>query len=141
MLMRRSNTKSADVPLLFRFAKTMKQRRWRLAGAAMLVGTLAVTAATLAVENELQRLGPPSLATAQDVSTVVIDRDGKLLRAFTTSEGRWRLPVTRAEVFDFSAARLAVVPAAVAARPDLGPVVGECALQFASERHVRAEVR
>ena len=76
----------------------MKQRRWRLAGAAMLVGTLAVTAATLAVENELQRLGPPSLATAQDVSTVVIDRDGKLLRAFTTSEGRWRLPVTRADV-------------------------------------------
>jgi penicillin-binding protein 1C len=98
MLMRRSNTKSADVPLLFRFAKTMKQRRWRLAGAAMLVGTLAVTAATLAVENELQRLGPPPLATAQDVSTVVIDRDGKLLRAFTTSEGRWRLPVTRADV-------------------------------------------
>ncbi len=38
-------------------------------------------------------LGPPDLKEARRVSTVVLDRDGRLLRAFTTAEGRWRLPV------------------------------------------------
>jgi penicillin-binding protein 1C len=32
------------------------------------------------------------------VSTVVLDRDGELLRPFTTAGGRWRLPVTIADV-------------------------------------------
>ncbi|WP_417310678.1 penicillin-binding protein 1C [Devosia sp.] len=32
------------------------------------------------------------------VSTVVLDRDGQLLRPFTTSDGRWRLPVTPGDV-------------------------------------------
>ena len=32
------------------------------------------------------------------VSTVVVDRSGKLLRPFTTDEGRWRLPVALADV-------------------------------------------
>ena len=31
-------------------------------------------------------------------STVVVDRDGRLLRAFTLPDGRWRLPVTPDEV-------------------------------------------
>jgi penicillin-binding protein 1C len=31
-------------------------------------------------------------------STIVVDRDGKLLRPFTIVDGRWRLPVTRADV-------------------------------------------
>jgi penicillin-binding protein 1C len=36
-------------------------------------------------------LGP--LAQAQQVSTSVIDRNGKLLRAYAMADGRWRLPV------------------------------------------------
>ena len=31
-------------------------------------------------------------------STLVVDRDGRLLRPYTTPEGRWRLPATRADV-------------------------------------------
>jgi penicillin-binding protein 1C len=59
---------------------------------------LCVAAAGAVVKNELRRIGPPPLAAADDLSTVVLDRDGELLRAFTTSEGRWRLPVGRNEV-------------------------------------------
>jgi penicillin-binding protein 1C len=38
-------------------------------------------------------LGPLPLAQAQQVSTSVIDRNGKLLRAYAMADGRWRLPV------------------------------------------------
>jgi penicillin-binding protein 1C len=38
-------------------------------------------------------LGPPPLAQAQQVSISVVDRNGKLLRAYAMADGRWRLPV------------------------------------------------
>ena len=38
-------------------------------------------------------LGPLPLAQAQRVSTTIIDRNGKLLRAYAMADGRWRLPV------------------------------------------------
>jgi penicillin-binding protein 1C len=38
-------------------------------------------------------LGPLPLAQAQQVSPSVIDRNGKLLRAYAMADGRWRLPV------------------------------------------------
>src|SRR5882724_10932870 len=38
-------------------------------------------------------LGPLPLASAREVSTTVVDRNGKLLRAYATADGRWRLPV------------------------------------------------
>jgi penicillin-binding protein 1C len=38
-------------------------------------------------------LGPLPLAQARQVSTTVIDRNGKLLRAYAMADGRWRLPV------------------------------------------------
>jgi len=38
-------------------------------------------------------LGPLPLEQAQRVSTSIIDRNGKLLRAFAMADGRWRLPV------------------------------------------------
>lgn len=40
-----------------------------------------------------QKMGPLSFAKAEDLSTIVLDRKGKLLRAFTTTGERWRLPV------------------------------------------------
>src|SRR6185312_5619923 len=39
----------------------------------------------------LDRAYPPPLAEAGLVSTEIVDRDGSLLRAFATPEGRWRL--------------------------------------------------
>ena len=44
------------------------------------------------------QLGPPPLEAATDGSVVVLDRDGKLLRPFTTKDGRWRLPVDETKV-------------------------------------------
>ena len=38
-------------------------------------------------------LGPLPLEQARKVSTTVVDRNGKLLRAFAMADGRWRLPV------------------------------------------------
>ncbi|MCP4934651.1 MAG: penicillin-binding protein 1C [bacterium] len=40
-----------------------------------------------------QKMGPLSITKADDLSTIVLDRNGELLRAFTTKSGRWRLPV------------------------------------------------
>jgi penicillin-binding protein 1C len=39
-------------------------------------------------------LGPIPLGEGLEFSTVVVDRDGRLLRPFATIEGRWRLPAT-----------------------------------------------
>ena len=43
------------------------------------------------------RIAPPPLAIPP-VSTVVLDKDGALLRAFTVGAGRWRLPVALDDV-------------------------------------------
>ncbi len=64
-------------------------KRWRLmaAGAG---GALAAVALAAAVY--VQSLGPAPLGRELDTSHVVLDRGGKLLRAYATPEGRWRLP-------------------------------------------------
>jgi penicillin-binding protein 1C len=38
-------------------------------------------------------LGPLPLAETRHVSTTIVDRNGKLLRAYAMADGRWRLPV------------------------------------------------
>jgi penicillin-binding protein 1C len=43
-------------------------------------------------------MDPVSLEAANQVSVTVLDRDGKLLRPFTTADGRWRLPLEPSEV-------------------------------------------
>lgn len=44
------------------------------------------------------RAFPPPLPLASDISTVVTDRQGRLLRAFALPKGMWRLPVTADQV-------------------------------------------
>jgi penicillin-binding protein 1C len=51
-----------------------------------------------AVAGLLQAFGPAPLGRDLEVSTLALDRNGKLLRAYLTSEGRWRLPATRDQV-------------------------------------------
>ncbi len=46
----------------------------------------------------LHALGPLDLSALQRGSAIAVDRDGRLLRAFTTDDGRWRLPVRTQEV-------------------------------------------
>jgi penicillin-binding protein 1C len=67
-----------------------------LIGAGTLAGIAAVCAGGAYVA--IDRLGPPNLEATQNVSTTVLDRRDRLLRAFTTPDGRWRLPVEAADV-------------------------------------------
>jgi penicillin-binding protein 1C len=46
----------------------------------------------------IQALGPAPLGRDLEFSKLVVDRNGKLLRPYLTSAGRWRLPATRSEV-------------------------------------------
>jgi penicillin-binding protein 1C len=52
----------------------------------------------LALELAARLMAPPSLERAGQLSTVVLDRRDRLLRAFTTPDGIWRLPVTAGDV-------------------------------------------
>jgi penicillin-binding protein 1C len=68
---------------------TQSSRRWKpvaalAAGVMLLVVGIAIAWVVL--------LGPVPLGTRLEFSAVVVDRDGRLLRPYATSEGRWRLP-------------------------------------------------
>jgi len=59
---------------------------------------LGLLAAGVALERFVAALGPLNLGVAEERSTVVLDREGRLLRAFATPDGRWRLPIATADV-------------------------------------------
>jgi penicillin-binding protein 1C len=61
-----------------------------LAGSALL--------AALAGAAWVYSLGPPPLGKDLETSHVVIDREGRLLRAYATTEGRWRLSAAEKDV-------------------------------------------
>ena len=62
------------------------------------LGTAASVVAGSGAYVAIDRLGPPNLEQTTEVSTTVLDRHDRLLRAFTTDDGRWRLPVEAYEV-------------------------------------------
>jgi penicillin-binding protein 1C len=71
-------------------------RRWfGIAGALAFMLGLVLPGAWISYK---QRLGAIDVTAAREGSTIVVDRDGRLLRAFTLADGRWRLPVTVHEV-------------------------------------------
>jgi penicillin-binding protein 1C len=55
------------------------------------IGVLALAAIAICTAY-VASLGPVPIGAHLDVSKVVLDRDGRLLRAYATKEGRWRLP-------------------------------------------------
>ena len=71
-------------------------RRW------LCLSLVTVFIATAAVLSGgawwIASLGPPPLGEGLGFSTLVVDRDGKLLRPYTTLDGRWRLPASREHV-------------------------------------------
>jgi penicillin-binding protein 1C len=64
---------------------------------ALLVASLSSMAA-LAGMYWIASLGPAPDGKALEFSSGVLDRDGRLLRAYATPEGRWRLPARIADV-------------------------------------------
>jgi penicillin-binding protein 1C len=63
--------------------------KWRL---IISIAALAFVAVTAAFSAWVFSLGPPPLGEGMQFSTLVVDREGRLLRAFATPDGRWRLP-------------------------------------------------
>lgn len=75
-------------------AQALLQRGARATAFAFALCLIGSLAAVGLLERTKTRIGPPPLSVAEDVSTIVLDRNGLLLRAFTADDGRWRLPVT-----------------------------------------------
>ncbi len=72
-------------------------RLWWNAGFALAAGLIVATTAFV-VLSDLDQRYPPPLEFASERSVEFHDRDGRLLRAFATSDGRWRLHVDLADV-------------------------------------------
>jgi penicillin-binding protein 1C len=65
---------------------------------ALVVSALVCVLVLTCAAYWIVSLGPPPLGKDLVFSARVLDRDGKLLRAYATSEGRWRLPANVADV-------------------------------------------
>jgi penicillin-binding protein 1C len=64
----------------------------------LLAASLICVSALAGAAYWIASLGPPPAGKGLEFSTRVVDRDGRLLRAYATSEGRWRLPAQIADV-------------------------------------------
>ncbi|NPV23188.1 penicillin-binding protein 1C [Bradyrhizobium aeschynomenes] len=70
------------------------ERRGRVAKRLVALALLLILVITTALTVYTISLGPLPLREARAVSTTVVDRHGKLLRAYAMADGRWRLPVS-----------------------------------------------
>jgi penicillin-binding protein 1C len=59
----------------------------------MMIAAVACLIVTATFAAWVVSLGPLPLEPARKVSTTIVDRNGKLLRAYAMADGRWRLPV------------------------------------------------
>ena len=76
-----------------------RARRWRRIKQVGAVSAAIGLILAAAFAAWIHSLGPLPLAQARHVSTTVVDRNGKLLRAYAMTDGRWRLPVdARADI-------------------------------------------
>jgi penicillin-binding protein 1C len=76
----------------------MPRGRWlKLAAITIVASALA---AVVGLGLVVLALGPVPLDQAKSVSQSVVDRRGKLLRAYAMADGRWRLPVESASQVD-----------------------------------------
>ncbi len=73
-------------------------------GPALLVAWVAWAVAY----HELDRAYPPDLGRLDSASTLVLDREGQVLRAFTADDGRWRFNATVDQVSPLYLAMLKV---------------------------------
>ncbi|HEY3791592.1 MAG TPA: penicillin-binding protein 1C [Bradyrhizobium sp.] len=70
-----------------------RRQRWRRTRLAVAALAAAGLIATGVFAVWVVSLGPLPLDEARQVSQTVVDRNGKLLRAYAMADGRWRLPV------------------------------------------------
>src|SRR5262249_48976776 len=75
-----------------------RPRFWRWLRASLVVAFLAAAIVLAGGAWWIASLGAAPLGEGLAFSTLVVDRDGRLLRPYLTPEGRWRLPATRESV-------------------------------------------
>src|SRR5262245_20829806 len=73
-------------------------RFWRVLRFAFVTASTALIITVAAFAWWIASLGATPLGKALAYSTLVVDREGRLLRPYTTPDGRWRLPATRESV-------------------------------------------
>ena len=84
-------------------------------------------------------LGPLPLAQTRQVSTTIVDRNGKLLRAYAMADGRWRLPVDAKTSVDpgYLKLLLAYEDRRFCAHDGVDPLaLGRAAFQLVSRGHI-----
>jgi penicillin-binding protein 1C len=73
-------------------------KAWRRIRAVTATVAIASVVTTIGFALWVHVLGPVPLGERIKFSTVVVDRNGRLLRPYATLDGRWRLPATVADV-------------------------------------------
>jgi penicillin-binding protein 1C len=72
---------------------------WKRVAVFAAIGVIwLIVAAAGAIAGLIETYGPPPLGRDLELSRMVLDRNGTLLRAYLTSEGRWRLSATPSDV-------------------------------------------
>lgn len=83
--------------------REVRQRSALRSARRAVVAALSVCVVASAIGYGIARhtfaeIGPLSLTDAQALSVTVVDREDRLLRSFTTADGRWRLPIEPKDV-------------------------------------------
>jgi penicillin-binding protein 1C len=83
-------------------------------------------------------VSPPALDRAGNLSTLVLARDGSILRGFLSADGKWRLPTTVDEVDPlYRRMLIAAEDRRFATHPGVDPIaVGRALMQLAVQGHV-----
>jgi len=76
----------------------MLSNKWLRRSVVAIASTVTVAGVGWAAFESLDRAFPPPLPAQLAVSSEVVDRDGALLRAYATPDGRWRLATTLDQV-------------------------------------------
>jgi penicillin-binding protein 1C len=114
-------------------------RRWGRIKRAAVVSTAASTIVIAAFATWVASLPALPLAQAKQVSTTIVDRNGKLLRAYAMADGRWRLPVDAKKDVDpaYLNLLLAYEDRRFRAHHGVDPLaLGRAALQLVSRGHI-----
>ncbi|MCX7306500.1 MAG: penicillin-binding protein 1C [Afipia sp.] len=118
---------------------SLRQRHWRRVRLASVALGGATVAGLVVAAIWISSLPPLPLDQARRASTVILDRNGKLLRAFAMADGRWRLPVSAASNVDPGYAELLLTYEDRRFRSHLGVdplALGRAAFQIATRGHI-----
>ena len=87
---------AARSPLTPALSPQGRGRKWRRYAIYAFAGLMAIVCVAIgALWGLIDSFGPAPLGRDLEMSKTVLDRNGRLLRSYVTSQGRWRLPATQ----------------------------------------------